>query len=1030
MAKYWKILRILLITLLVCSPFAYGQNVTIHGMDQSTGFFSLTKKEYSKSSVIQAPPLSKMLATEILLYPGQNLSLTRSNSISGCLDASHSIGSYNQDIITVSVSGSYDFWGAKWYISFTASSDAPAGSETSVKITYKWTSATGAHSSSETFHIVIADIPIESFWRLQTSGTENDLHGIFFISENTGWAVGDGGVIIQTQDGGATWKSQNAGLAKNLKDVVFVDNQTGYVAADDGVILKTVNAGKAWELKLAPTTRTLNALWFTSADTGWTVGGKGSIFSTVNGGGSWQSHNTGQDADLKDIVFVNNSKGWAVGESGGVYGTTDGGVTWNRHDLDTYDDFTAVHFVSKTMGWITGENSNIFVTIDGGNNWIQLAHGDIRFSSIFFTDDFSGWVIGENGYVFASENSGISWVNKGAGAISNLNQIYFPSRNYGYIAGDNGTIVKIVLPVDFYASPNYGDAPLQVQFTDYSIDGTSGFHWNFGDGATSQEKIPVHTYNDYGWFDITLTAQTPYGEVTRTKTGIISVGVQIQADFSADVQSGAPPLEVQFTNLSTGSITGYLWDFGDGETSSEKNPKHVYSEAGDFTVTLKVTGPLGDRTVTKQGYIQVKDQTWIQLDYKGVKLSNNIRPPAHVYFTSRSHGYILPDYSDTLQFTDDGGYTWDKLPLPEKGEWRMFWIDDLTGWIFSKNIYRTVDGGLSWTGQPFMENFEINDVHFFDAQNGWAACSDQKYSGRSGVFQTKDGGSTWTHKTGNPNFSDQCKKLEFIDSQHGWISGSSYGYLYKTSNGGSSWSTNKQFPVSCYSLEGLQFIDQSIGWACSSMDIYRTQDGGDNWEDLEIQDFGYINDMMFVSPNVGWIAGGLTNDSPEGTTPLIKTTDGGASWMTQLVNIEDMEQYLTINDIFVLDDSTGWAVGYYDGYENGFVLKLTNGYQPSSVNNVGQSPSARNAQTFSLNAVYPNPFNPSTTISFSLPKKSLVSLRIYDITGRLVEKLMDGEINSGRYQVVWNAQNLPSGCYFIQMKAGQYQAVQKCLLLK
>ena len=79
---------------------------------------------------------------------------------------------------------------------------------------------------------------------------------------------------------------------------------------------------------------------------------------------------------------------------------------------------------------------------------------------------------------------------------------------------------------------------------------------------------------------------------------------------------------------------------------------------------------------------------------------------------------------------------------------------------------------------------------------------------------------------------------------------------------------------------------------------------------------------------------------------------------------------------------------------------------------------------------YPNPFNPTTTITYSLAKSSLVTLKIYDLLGREIETLVNEEKQGGRYKVNWNAQNIPSGVYFYKITAGEYSKTIKMILLK
>ena len=92
-------------------------------------------------------------------------------------------------------------------------------------------------------------------------------------------------------------------------------------------------------------------------------------------------------------------------------------------------------------------------------------------------------------------------------------------------------------------------------------------------------------------------------------TGSSGSGSSIHADFSGYPLSGNSPLSVQFNDTSTGTITSYFWNFGDGSTSTSANPSHIYLGGGTFTVSLIVTGPDGSDTETKPGYITVTEES-------------------------------------------------------------------------------------------------------------------------------------------------------------------------------------------------------------------------------------------------------------------------------------------------------------------------------------------------------------------------------------------------------------------------------------
>jgi hypothetical protein len=85
---------------------------------------------------------------------------------------------------------------------------------------------------------------------------------------------------------------------------------------------------------------------------------------------------------------------------------------------------------------------------------------------------------------------------------------------------------------------------------------------------------------------------------------------------------------------------------------------------------------------------------------------------------------------------------------------------------------------------------------------------------------------------------------------------------------------------------------------------------------------------------------------------------------------------------------------------------------------------------FALNGIYPNPFNPATTVSFSLPQPSDVTLIVYDITGREVEQLVAGRLSAGTHQINWSCPACAAGVYLVSLEAGTFRAVTKAVYLK
>ena len=85
---------------------------------------------------------------------------------------------------------------------------------------------------------------------------------------------------------------------------------------------------------------------------------------------------------------------------------------------------------------------------------------------------------------------------------------------------------------------------------------------------------------------------------------------------------------------------------------------------------------------------------------------------------------------------------------------------------------------------------------------------------------------------------------------------------------------------------------------------------------------------------------------------------------------------------------------------------------------------------YSINNIYPNPFNPTTTISFSIPKLGLTTITAYDITGKELETLTNTSMNPGNYSIDWNASSYPSGVYIIKMDSGDFTQTQKVVFVK
>jgi PKD repeat protein len=278
----------------------------------------------------------------------------------------------------------------------------------------------------------------------------------------------------------------------------------------------------------------------------------------------------------------------------------------------------------------------------------------------------------------------------------------------------------------------------EIYLDDFSAVGTSGitaWAWTFGDGGTSDLQSPGHEYTAAGNYDVTLTVTDANGSDEETKNGYITVSTAViapVADFTAAPTSGTAPLTVTFTDLSTNSPTSWLWDFGDGGTSTDQNPSHQYTAAGTYTVTLTATNAAGSDDETKTGYISVSAPLEppvanfnVVLDGDG-KMPHG-KAPVTVSFTDASTGTV-------------GTYLWEYRNYDDT-TWTAFGAgaQNPTGIVFSEagtyDIRLTVSNTAGSDTATIVHAFTAGNLHdylttvqsgtvsgdlFIDSRSPWA----------------------------------------------------------------------------------------------------------------------------------------------------------------------------------------------------------------------------------------------------------------------------------------------------------------------
>ena len=222
----------------------------------------------------------------------------------------------------------------------------------------------------------------------------------------------------------------------------------------------------------------------------------------------------------------------------------------------------------------------------------------------------------------------------------------------------------------FTANVTSGPAPLIVAFTDQTYGWETypinvSWAWDFGDGSTSSDPDPEHTFEGPGKYLVRLVVTGDPLITEPEATTTILVG-QPTLDASFDYEANG--LTVSFTDTSTGGVTGWFWEFGDGATSNERNPEHTYAGSGSYTVRLGVSGR-GDERPRSQA-----EQTLL------VEPTPNpapARPPVADFSFTPAHGTAPLGVAFQGRIDDSGGpgegarWTWgfgDRSPPAEGRE--------------------------------------------------------------------------------------------------------------------------------------------------------------------------------------------------------------------------------------------------------------------------------------------------------------------------------------------------------------------------
>ena len=215
-------------------------------------------------------------------------------------------------------------------------------------------------------------------WTSGSSGVSTTLRAVAFASHEIGLAVGDGGTVLRSIDGGVTWTSIASGTTAVLRAVDFADNrQRAWIGGDAGTLLVSEDGGVSFaQAAGVPSDAAIHGVRFAAHNprAGVAVGDAGTVLLSVDAGATWTPAAQAAPGTLRGLqISEDGSRVVAVGDAGLVWRSIDGGASWSAGDSGTANDLRAIGFgVDELEGWAVGLGGTLLHTLDGGESFETL----------------------------------------------------------------------------------------------------------------------------------------------------------------------------------------------------------------------------------------------------------------------------------------------------------------------------------------------------------------------------------------------------------------------------------------------------------------------------------------------------------------------------------------------------------------------------------------------------------------------------------------------------------------------------------
>ena len=840
----------------------------------------------------------------------------------------------------------------------------------------------------------VCQLPPHYYWRVVPSPVQNNLNNIILSNSNY-YVVGDNGTLLYRLNWGNSFLSASGLPNNNFYGICDLYNIFLYSAVGQNGLIYYCSGSpysSPWNQQTTGITSDIFSVYGNRTSYSFpiyyarlAVGGNGTILkSTYNLGGSWSPWTiipSGTTQDLYSIGFYNNPNininltGYVSGNNGTLLRTTNFGDNWTSINLGITNKLNCVRFIDTLTGWITGSNGLIMKTTNGGFNWNSIPSrttSDLKyFSTRNSNTDSVYYICGNNGIILQTTNRGITWATTPTPTTNNLNSILYP-----YVIGNSGTILRRDEDSSYIIASLDGNN-IKSEFSAKGIfdqddrsGNLAGFEWPKGSGKTAIFTAGL----SIAGFD--------QGQLREA-----------MASYSGEFRPGFCNNGIAHTS---DTFKFYSVKRGDGPST---NPDWL-----NWSLMVPYGAPFVD-----VNYNGIYDP---QIDTPGVKGASQT---------------IFLCYTDGFPESHNPGEGFGGGTAPLYSEVH------LTAWCYSQPSYNDMQflkfdvinkSTQPWTRTQFSI---ISDPDLGSADDDFIGCDTSKNLG-------------------------YCYNATNYDQQYG-TAPPAVGFIFLKG------AYNK------YSNPPKQFNLTSFGTFYSSMSSPPICEAEPNGEPYPAYNFmqGYKKDSTcwldptqlvtppdyykktkFIYPGdpetgIGWTeytghVGNCGNDSSG--TPITINASGDRRFILNsgAENITVMPgdtQKIVICQLIAKGSSNKNSVTKLKQLADVAIQFYNSGYVIGINKTSSEVPS-----TFRLEQNYPNPFNPITKIKFDIAPLSrraggvLTSLKIYDITGREIQTLVNEKLNPGSYEVTFDGSNFASGVYFYQLRTGDFIETKKLVLLK